>query len=472
MPIDDRLIFSDPQRAGPKKKPQQSVSVVTHQIVGAGADGKDPWAPSVPWAEVKDYIHRGALRRGLNPEVPEEIAWLESAGHTSWHGDRKIGGSWGPMQLYMGGGMGNTFEKNTGKSPSDLSTWKEQIDFSLDTMAQSGSTKPWSVTHNRKHLQNPMLGGDSSKSSSSSSGAASSSSSGTSPISGEPISPKNPWSALAVRSTKPEAEEKDDWSWGVRSWEDLARRDSQLVGVGADLPPNRIPSLGYDTALSSSSIRSTPMSMPQFALPGLGMTLPAGITFSSPMLAPEERGGRAYSKTVEEQIEEQDRANARNEGITYEEYKIRRDAQIARYLANKKAIDKRIRDEDRELDAGDEEDDGDEDDEVGRGADNPLERDLSQYKSDFESWLEEQGRLMGPGASPWDRVTGAANVLFSPGSAAYRGAKEVVGQALGARDQALPQGPSERLARAEKDPFISEPIAIGASFLAPGGGLR
>lgn len=98
-----------------------------------------------------------AKHHGLNPAIPVEIAWLETINWTDWHGDRGIGGSWGPFQLYMGGGMGNTFETNTGSKPSDLSTWKKQVDFALETMAQSGSTRPWSVTHNRPNLQNPFV---------------------------------------------------------------------------------------------------------------------------------------------------------------------------------------------------------------------------------------------------------------------------------------------------------------------------
>jgi hypothetical protein len=59
----------------------------------------------------------------------------------------------------MGGGMGNSFEKKFGVKPSDFSTWKDQVVYALDSMAGSGSTRPWSVTHSRPELQNPRGGG-------------------------------------------------------------------------------------------------------------------------------------------------------------------------------------------------------------------------------------------------------------------------------------------------------------------------
>ena len=55
-------------------------------------------------------------------------------------GDR--GQSNGPWQLYHGGGLGNVFQRETGLSAKDTTTWKAQTDFAM-RKARAGGWTPW-----------------------------------------------------------------------------------------------------------------------------------------------------------------------------------------------------------------------------------------------------------------------------------------------------------------------------------------
>jgi len=63
---------------------------------------------------------------------------------------KKVGGreaSYGPFQLYVGGGLGNEYEEQTGRSLSLDNTLEgitKQIQFALDKAAEGKSWKPWS----------------------------------------------------------------------------------------------------------------------------------------------------------------------------------------------------------------------------------------------------------------------------------------------------------------------------------------
>jgi hypothetical protein len=46
--------------------------------------------------------------------------------------------SYGPFQLYMGGGLGNNFLEQTGLDPRDPTTWKKQVDFALGHAKNNG----------------------------------------------------------------------------------------------------------------------------------------------------------------------------------------------------------------------------------------------------------------------------------------------------------------------------------------------
>lgn len=97
-------------------------------------------------AEQEAYIRKAAVARGIDPEIAVEVARREGM-NTSVVGDNQQSAvvkngvrepSYGPFQLYMGGGLGNKFLKEKGLDPRDPTTVKEQIDFALDEARKSG----------------------------------------------------------------------------------------------------------------------------------------------------------------------------------------------------------------------------------------------------------------------------------------------------------------------------------------------
>lgn len=98
------------------------------------------WAPPGGSAnDVQSYIYNAAMARGIDPMTAIRVA------HSEWgktySGDNNM--SFGPFQLYTGGGLGNEFTKTTGLNPADPTTWKQQVDFALDTAARKGSWADW-----------------------------------------------------------------------------------------------------------------------------------------------------------------------------------------------------------------------------------------------------------------------------------------------------------------------------------------
>lgn len=95
-------------------------------------------------SEVIDYIRKGAIARGMDPDTAVAVA--QSEGLNNYIGDK--GTSFGPFQLHYGGigagalaasGLGDAFTKKTGLNARDETTWREQIDFSLDHARNSGT---------------------------------------------------------------------------------------------------------------------------------------------------------------------------------------------------------------------------------------------------------------------------------------------------------------------------------------------
>ncbi|RJQ38254.1 MAG: hypothetical protein C4555_05165 [Dehalococcoidia bacterium] len=86
------------------------------------------------------YIRAAAAKRGIDPEVALNVARTEGLGPAS-KGQYAVGDkgkSFGPYQLYTGGGLGNEFQKKTGLDPSDPKNWRQGVDFALDTAKQRG----------------------------------------------------------------------------------------------------------------------------------------------------------------------------------------------------------------------------------------------------------------------------------------------------------------------------------------------
>ncbi len=95
--------------------------------------------------DIEGYIRQAAVRRGIDPDVAVRVAQSEGGlsdpVRQSDYVNPQTGKreeSYGPFQLYMGGGLGNAFQQATGKRPSDPSAWQMGVDFALDNAAKSG----------------------------------------------------------------------------------------------------------------------------------------------------------------------------------------------------------------------------------------------------------------------------------------------------------------------------------------------
>lgn len=93
--------------------------------------------------EIEAYIRAAALKRGIDPDYAVAVAKSEGGlrnpvrqSDVIKNGVREP--SFGPFQLYMGGGLGNKFQAATGLHPSDPNAWQAGVDFALDTAAQDG----------------------------------------------------------------------------------------------------------------------------------------------------------------------------------------------------------------------------------------------------------------------------------------------------------------------------------------------
>lgn len=117
-------------------------------------------APAQSAAEMEAYIRKAAASRGIDPDVAVRVA--KSEGLYNYTGD--LGSSFGPFQLHYGGiapggmagkGLGDEFTKQTGLDARNSSTWKAQVDFSLDRARKSG----WGPWHGWTGLPFAGIGG-------------------------------------------------------------------------------------------------------------------------------------------------------------------------------------------------------------------------------------------------------------------------------------------------------------------------
>lgn len=96
--------------------------------------------------EVESYIRVIAKQYGIDPEIAVRVAKSEGLAPGVWQSnfvkDGKREQSYGPFQLYEGGGLGNKFKQLFGVSASDPSTWKQQVSFALQEAKKSGWS-PW-----------------------------------------------------------------------------------------------------------------------------------------------------------------------------------------------------------------------------------------------------------------------------------------------------------------------------------------
>jgi len=97
-------------------------------------------------AKMEAYIREQAKLRGMDPEIAVKVAKSEGLQPGTWQStfmkDGKQEESYGPFQLFMGGGLGNEFQQKTGLDPSNPETAFAQVPFALDK-AKEGGWGPW-----------------------------------------------------------------------------------------------------------------------------------------------------------------------------------------------------------------------------------------------------------------------------------------------------------------------------------------
>lgn len=103
-------------------------------------------------ATIEKLIRREAYVRGIDPDIAVKVFHSEGKGayqsQVARSGEGSDGGkeaSYGPYQLYTGGGLGNEYEKVTGRklvNDNNLEGITTQVRFSLDKAVEQGWS-PW-----------------------------------------------------------------------------------------------------------------------------------------------------------------------------------------------------------------------------------------------------------------------------------------------------------------------------------------
>jgi hypothetical protein len=102
--------------------------------------------------DVAAYIQQAALKRGIDPATALAVAKSEG-GLNSWNLQSQYvkngvqEPSFGPYQLYMGGGLGNDFQAQTGLDPRLAANGPAGVDFALDHAKANG----WSSWYGAKN---------------------------------------------------------------------------------------------------------------------------------------------------------------------------------------------------------------------------------------------------------------------------------------------------------------------------------
>lgn len=120
------------------------------QTVGQTPDSNALMPPQPTTASsMEQYIRQAAIARGMDPNIAVRVAAHEGLNafdpSKPDHGGDE-GSSFGPYQLHYAGmsksmphaGLGDDFTASTGLDARDPSTWKQQVDFSLDHAAKNG----------------------------------------------------------------------------------------------------------------------------------------------------------------------------------------------------------------------------------------------------------------------------------------------------------------------------------------------
>lgn len=125
-------------------------------LLGAGgkaANDNRATSTSFPTTDIAAYIRQSAIRNGIDPNIALRVAQSEG-GLNSWNlqsnfvknGVREP--SFGPFQLYKGGGLGNVFQKQTGLDPALAENGPAGVDFALNHASKNG----WGAWYGAKRV--------------------------------------------------------------------------------------------------------------------------------------------------------------------------------------------------------------------------------------------------------------------------------------------------------------------------------
>ncbi|RVN39967.1 phage tail length tape measure family protein [Sinorhizobium meliloti] len=118
-------------------------SAATTFAAPVGAVTRSALPAAMPAGDIASYITQAAIKRGIDPAIALKVAKSEG-GLDSWNlqsnyvknGVREP--SFGPFQLYKGGGLGNAMIKQTGLDPALAANGPAGVDFALDNAKKSG----------------------------------------------------------------------------------------------------------------------------------------------------------------------------------------------------------------------------------------------------------------------------------------------------------------------------------------------
>lgn len=137
------------ERRGPVARPDTRDDVITFP---EQANRINAGYGDLTQGDIEDIIREEAKLRGISPKTAIEIARSEGIGSYQSRVERKGNGSyngyeasWGPYQLFTGGGLGNEYEKATGrdlKTDNNRDGVTNQVRFALDKAVEKGWS-PW-----------------------------------------------------------------------------------------------------------------------------------------------------------------------------------------------------------------------------------------------------------------------------------------------------------------------------------------
>lgn len=125
------------------------VGSIASAVIGTAANDNMGNAPVIPVSraplgDIASYISQAATARGIDPDIALRVAksegglgsWNQQSNYIMKSGIREP--SFGPFQLYKGGGLGNSFMAKTGLDPALAQNGPAGVDFALDYASKNG----------------------------------------------------------------------------------------------------------------------------------------------------------------------------------------------------------------------------------------------------------------------------------------------------------------------------------------------